>query len=62
LAVSTRPKNLVAETFKKTLGEKYPDIKVLDPQEEGFDAAQAIAKATAIIRATLTLPCFLNHR
>jgi ribose transport system substrate-binding protein len=42
--------NLVAETFKKTLGEKYPDIKVLDAQEEGFDAAQAIAKATAIIQ------------
>jgi ribose transport system substrate-binding protein len=32
------------------LNEKYPDIKVLDPQEEGFDAAQAIAKATAIIQ------------
>jgi ribose transport system substrate-binding protein len=42
--------NLVAETFKKTMAEKYPDIKVLDPQEEGFDAAQAIAKATAIIQ------------
>jgi len=42
--------NLVAETFKATLNEKYPDIKVLDPQEEGFDAAQAIAKATAIIQ------------
>jgi len=42
--------NLVAETFKATLKEKYPDIKVLDAQEEGFDAAQAIAKATAIIQ------------
>jgi ribose transport system substrate-binding protein len=42
--------NLVAETFKATLNEKYPDIKVLDAQEEGFDAAQAIAKATAIIQ------------
>jgi len=42
--------NLVAETFKATLNEKFPDIKVLDPQEEGFDAAQAIAKATAIIQ------------
>ncbi len=42
--------NLVAETFKATMKEKYPDIKVLDPQEEGFDAAQAIAKAVAIIQ------------
>jgi ribose transport system substrate-binding protein len=42
--------NLVAETFKATLNEKYPDIKVLDAQEEGFDAAQAIAKAVAIIQ------------
>jgi ribose transport system substrate-binding protein len=42
--------NLVAETFKATMKEKYPDIKVLDPQEEGFDQAQAIAKAVAIIQ------------
>jgi ribose transport system substrate-binding protein len=42
--------NLVAETFKATMAEKYPGIKVLDPQEEGFDAAQAIAKAEAIIQ------------
>jgi ribose transport system substrate-binding protein len=42
--------NLVAETFKATMAEKYPDITVLDPQEEGFDAAQAISKAVAIIQ------------
>lgn len=42
--------NLVSETFKKTIQEKYPDIKVLDAQEEGFDEAQAIAKAVAIIQ------------
>ncbi len=42
--------NLVAETFKATLNEQYPDITVLDPQEEGFDQAQAIAKAVAIIQ------------
>ena len=42
--------NLVAETFEATMNEKYPDIKVLDPQEEGFDQAQAIAKAVAIIQ------------
>ena len=42
--------NLVAETFKATMAEKYPEVKVLDPQEEGFDQAQAIAKAVAIIQ------------
>jgi len=42
--------NLVAKTFRATMNEKYPDIKVLDPQEEGFDQAQAIAKAVAIIQ------------
>ena len=42
--------NLVAETFKATMNEKYPNVTVLDPQEEGFDQAQAIAKAVAIIQ------------
>lgn len=42
--------NLVAETFKATMAEQYPNITVLDPQEEGFDQAQAIAKAVAIIQ------------
>jgi len=42
--------NLVAETFKKTMNEEFPDIKVLAPQEEGFDQAQAISKAVAIIQ------------
>ncbi len=42
--------NLVAETFTATLNEQYPDITVLEPQEEGFDQAQAIAKAVAILQ------------
>jgi len=42
--------NLVAETFKATLNEGYPNLTVLDAQEEGFDQAQAIAKAVAIIQ------------
>lgn len=42
--------NLVATSFKEEMNAKYPDIKVLDPQEEGFDAAGAIAKAGAIIQ------------
>lgn len=42
--------NLVAQTFKQEMNAKYPTIKVLDAQEEGFDQAQAIAKAVAIIQ------------
>ena len=42
--------NLVAETFKATMADQYPDIVVLDAQEEGFDQAQAIAMAVAIIQ------------
>ena len=42
--------NLVATSFTEEMAAKYPDIKVLDAQEEGFDAAGAIAKAGAIIQ------------
>lgn len=42
--------NLVAKTFKETLNANYPDVKVLDAQEEGFDQTQAISKAVAIIQ------------
>jgi ribose transport system substrate-binding protein len=43
--------NMVSETFTKTMKEKYPQVKVLDPEEEGFDPPQAITKATAILQA-----------
>jgi ribose transport system substrate-binding protein len=43
--------NLVAATFRKTMGQKYPNVKVLDPIEEGFDPAAGSAKAVALIRA-----------
>lgn len=42
--------NLVAKSFKEEMAAKYKDVKVLDAQEEGFDASQAIAKAVAIIQ------------
>ena len=42
--------NLVAKSFKEEMAAKYAGVKVLDPQEEGFDQAQAIAKAVAIIQ------------
>ena len=42
--------NLVAKTFKDEMAAKYPDVKVLDAQVEGFDAADSIAKAGAILQ------------
>lgn len=43
--------NLVSETFKKAMNDKYPQIKILDPVEEGFDPPSSIAKAVAILQA-----------
>jgi ribose transport system substrate-binding protein len=43
--------NLVAETFKKRMAEKFPDMKVLDPVEETFDSTKAAATATAVLQA-----------
>lgn len=43
--------NLVARVFTETLGEECPDVKVLDPQEEGFDVPAAKAKAVSILQA-----------
>jgi len=42
--------NLVSETFKKAMTENYPQVKVLQPAEEGFDPPGAIAKAVAILQ------------
>lgn len=43
--------NMVSENFKKTMKSKYPHVKVLAPEEEGFDSPKAIAKAVAILQA-----------
>jgi ribose transport system substrate-binding protein len=42
--------NLAATSFNDEMKAKYPDVKVLPAQEEGFDQAGAIAKAEAIIQ------------
>jgi ribose transport system substrate-binding protein len=41
--------DLAANSFKDEMTAKYPNVKVLPSQEEGFDQAGAIAKAEAII-------------
>jgi ribose transport system substrate-binding protein len=43
--------NEAAAAFKEEMNAKYPDVVVLDPQEEGFDTAVAAQRATAILQA-----------
>jgi ribose transport system substrate-binding protein len=43
--------DLAANSFVETMKANFPNIKVLDPAEEGFDTPTAIQKATAIIQA-----------
>ncbi|MEO6436630.1 MAG: sugar ABC transporter substrate-binding protein [Tepidisphaeraceae bacterium] len=52
--------NQVAETFKKTLNEKFPKVKVLDSIEEGFDTSAAIAKASALMQSHPDLKAALS--
>jgi ribose transport system substrate-binding protein len=43
--------NASAASFKAQMNKNYPDIKVLDPIEEGFDQAIAVSRATALVQA-----------
>jgi ribose transport system substrate-binding protein len=43
--------NLVSKTFIDEMKAKFPNVKVLPAQEEGFDAPAAISKAVAIMQA-----------
>jgi ribose transport system substrate-binding protein len=43
--------NLVARVFTETMADECPDVKVLKPQEEGFDVPAAKAKAVSILQA-----------
>lgn len=42
--------NLVTKTFAKTITAKYPGIKVLKPQLEGFEPSAAVSKAVGILQ------------
>jgi ribose transport system substrate-binding protein len=46
---SNDTENLMSDSFRKTLAEKFPDIKTLDTQMEGFEPSAAEAKAVAIL-------------
>jgi len=43
--------NTVAATFTAKMNELCPNVKVLEPREEGFDSPAAIAKMVAILQA-----------
>jgi len=43
--------NLVAETFTQFLAEHYPNVKVLKPEEEGFDPSKSVTKAVSILQS-----------
>lgn len=47
---SNDTENAMSDSFRKTMAAKYPDIKVLDTQMEGFEPSAAEGKAVAILQ------------
>lgn len=47
---SNDTENAMSDAFRKTIAERYPDIKVLETQMEGFEPSAAEAKAVAILQ------------
>ncbi len=47
---SNTTENLVSKTFKATMKARYPKVKVLSPQIEGFEPVAAKAKAVSILQ------------
>jgi len=47
---SNDTENAMSDAFRKTIAAKYPGIKVLDTQMEGFEPSSAEAKAVAILQ------------
>jgi ribose transport system substrate-binding protein len=52
--------NMVAEEFAKAMKEKYPGVKVLAAEEEGFDPSKSIPKAVSILQAHPDLTAALS--
>lgn len=42
--------NPMADAFRKTMAEKFPDVKILETQLEGFEPSAAEAKAVGILQ------------
>jgi ribose transport system substrate-binding protein len=47
---SNDTENVMSASFRKTIAEKFPGIKVLDTQMEGFEPSAAEAKAVAVLQ------------
>ena len=47
---SNDTENVMSDSFRKTMAAKYPAIKILDTQMEGFEPSAAEAKAVAILQ------------
>jgi ribose transport system substrate-binding protein len=43
--------NMLSKSFTDTMHENFPNVKVMEPQLEGLDSVQAVAKASAILEA-----------
>ncbi len=41
--------NMLSKSFTDTMHENFPNVKVMEPQIEGLDSVQAVAKASAIL-------------
>lgn len=48
---SNDTENVMSDSFRKEIAAKYPGIKVLDTQMEGFEPSAAAAKAVGILQA-----------
>lgn len=48
---SNDTENVMSDSFRKEIAAKYPAIKVLDTQMEGFEPSAAAAKAVGILQA-----------
>ncbi len=47
---SNDTENVMSDSFRKTMAAKFPDIKILDTQMEGFEPSAAEAKAVALLQ------------
>lgn len=47
---SNDTENVMSDSFRKTIAAKYPGIKILDTQMEGFEPSAAEAKAIALMQ------------
>lgn len=47
---SNDTENVMSDSFRKTMAEKFPDIKILDTQMEGFEPSAAEGKAVALLQ------------